>query len=388
MTVRDRRKPIDSGVLVAALVLAAVLLAGCASSPRAPAVPPESAGAALPQPATDGPPANPPPDLASTPDAEPRIEPVRAGGPNKPYEVLGQRYTPQLADEAFEQEGLASWYGRKFHGRRTASGEIYDMFAMSAAHRTLPIPSYALVRNPRNGREVVVRINDRGPFKNDWIVDLSYAAAVKLGVERGVAPVQLRRLTQDEIASGRWRSSATVAAAAAQSPSSPRAAASTVTPTAAASPPPAAAGADPPRVAAPAAAPLPSAADTAVAAVRPAVPEAPAAEATQPLAADGSPTPATSDPQSPATQADAAPSKTGRFWLQFGAFSRREGAVALYRQLTQELDWLAHALTIFDERDTWRVQAGPYPSRSAAMGALQRIRASAASLQPPVVKLR
>ena len=159
----------------------------------------------------DGPPAQPPPDLMSRPDPEPRVEPLRVGGPNKPYQVLGQNYTPLAADVPVAESGLASWYGRKFHGRPTASGEIYDMYASTAAHRTMPIPSYALVRNPANGREVVVRINDRGPFHSDRIIDLSYTAALKLGLLRGVAPVEVRRLTHDDIRSGRWRSETAVA---------------------------------------------------------------------------------------------------------------------------------------------------------------------------------
>ena len=108
-------------------------------------------------------------------------------------------------DSAFSERGLASWYGKKFHGRRTANGEIYDMYAMTAAHPTLPLPSYARIRNPANGREVVVRINDRGPFHAGRIVDLSYAAALRLDLLRGVAPVELERLTFDEIRAGAWR---------------------------------------------------------------------------------------------------------------------------------------------------------------------------------------
>jgi rare lipoprotein A len=100
------------------------------------------------------------------------------------------------------ESGGASWYGRKYHGRPTASGEPYDMFAMTAAHRTMPIPSYARVRNPANGAEVVVRINDRGPFAEGRVIDLSYTAALKLGVLAGVAPVELRRITQAEIRAG------------------------------------------------------------------------------------------------------------------------------------------------------------------------------------------
>ena len=146
-----------------------------------------------------------PPDLASLPDAEPRVEPIRAGGANKPYTVLGRDYVPIARDSAYSERGLASWYGRKFHGRRTANGETYDMYAMTAAHPTLPLPSYARIRNPANGREVVVRINDRGPFHAGRIVDLSYAAALRLDLLRGVAPVELERLTFDEIRAGSWR---------------------------------------------------------------------------------------------------------------------------------------------------------------------------------------
>jgi rare lipoprotein A len=163
------------------------ILAGCATRPR---------------PTTDGPGPTPPPGLERTPDAEPRIEPVRQGGPNKPYEVLGQRYVPLPADTPLAETGLASWYGRKFHGQPTSSGEPYDMYAMTAAHKTMPIPSYARVRNPANGREVVVRINDRGPFATGRVIDLSYTAALRLGVLAGVAPVEVRRITHAEIRAG------------------------------------------------------------------------------------------------------------------------------------------------------------------------------------------
>lgn len=177
---------------VAALVLASLLalLGACASRPSAPRPGPEG---------RDGPGASPPPNLAQVPDAVPRIEPLRTGGPNKPYEMLGQRYVPLTSDAPLSENGLASWYGRKFHGLPTSSGEPYDMYAMTAAHRTMPIPSYARVRNPANGREVVVRINDRGPFAPGRVIDLSYTAALKLGVLSGVAPVQVQRLTSDDI---------------------------------------------------------------------------------------------------------------------------------------------------------------------------------------------
>jgi rare lipoprotein A len=170
-----------------ALALAALLLAGCATRSPAP---------------RDGPHPNPPPNLAAVPDAVPRLEPQRSGGPNKPYEVLGRRWVPFTDDRALVEQGLASWYGRAFHGKPTALGEPYDMFAMTAAHKTMPLPSYARVRNPANGREVVVRINDRGPFADGRVIDLSYTAALRLGLLAGVAPVEVRRITRAEIAAG------------------------------------------------------------------------------------------------------------------------------------------------------------------------------------------
>ena len=187
-----------------ALAVAAVLC-GCASGPSRQATrTAPSEPRSLPADA-DGPGANPPADLASLADAEPRVEPIRSGGPNKPYQVLGREYVPATRDVPVSERGLASWYGRKFHGRKTASGEVYDMYAMTAAHPTLPIPSYARIRNPGNGREVLVRVNDRGPFVAGRIVDLSYAAAFKLDLLRGVAPVELERITFDEIRTGAWR---------------------------------------------------------------------------------------------------------------------------------------------------------------------------------------
>ena len=168
-----------------------LLLVACASRPPA---------------GRDGAGANPPAKLDQVPDAVPRVEPIRSGGPNKPYEVLGRRYVPLTGDEPVSESGLASWYGRKFHGRSTASGEPYDMYAMTAAHKTMPLPSYARVRNPANGREVIVRVNDRGPFEAGRVIDLSYTAALKLGVLNGVAPVQVQRLTFEEIRKGRFAS--------------------------------------------------------------------------------------------------------------------------------------------------------------------------------------
>jgi len=155
---------------VAAALLAALVLGACSTTPP-------RGGAYY---KDDGPGANPPPNLDRIADAQPRAEPL-SGAANRPYEVFGKRYVPLVSVQPFHQRGIASWYGRRFNGQPTSSGERYDMYAMSAAHPVLPIPSYARVTNLANGRSVVVRINDRGPFHSGRIIDLSYAAAHKLG---------------------------------------------------------------------------------------------------------------------------------------------------------------------------------------------------------------
>ena len=129
--------------------------------------------------------------LDAVPDAVPRSEPVMPWT-TRPYEAFGRRYEPMTSRAPYRAVGIASWYGRRYHGQKTASGEIYDMFAMTAAHPILPIPSYARVTAARSGRSVVVRINDRGPFVNDRLIDLSYVAAHRLGlIETGTGEVQV-----------------------------------------------------------------------------------------------------------------------------------------------------------------------------------------------------
>ncbi len=129
----------------------------------------------------DGPLDNISVDLASVPDAQPRHEPPHRFA-NRPYTVLGRDYVPMTPGTPYRREGIASWYGRKFHGQKTSSGEPYDMFGMTAAHPTLPIPSYVRVTRPDTGKTVTVRVNDRGPFLHDRVIDLSYTAAWKLGL--------------------------------------------------------------------------------------------------------------------------------------------------------------------------------------------------------------
>ena len=322
-----RQGAIGSAGLVAGCALA-LLLSACGSSPR--------------QARRDGPPATVPSHLADVPDATPRLETIRSGGPNKPYQVFGRDYVPMTRDQAFTERGLASWYGRQFHGAPTASGEPYDMYAMTAAHPTLPIPSYARIRNPANGREIVVRVNDRGPFHSGRIVDLSYTAALKLDLLRGVAPVELERITFESIRSGSWRREGN--------------------------------GDVPVQARAPAMAAPPAS----IVAVAP--PSATAAEE-RPLPSSRA------EPAALSTAAPAAAPSGRGYWVQLGAFREAAGAEAFQRRVGADVDWLTSRLGTFAEAQLYRVQAGPYPSRDAAQEAAARVR-EALGLVPLVVERR
>jgi peptidoglycan lytic transglycosylase len=167
----------------------------------------------------DGPGASPPRDVESIPDAKPKLEPLHRSA-NNPYTVFGRSYVPAKAIRPFKQRGTASWYGKRFHGQLTSSGERYDMYKMTAAHPTLPIPSYARVTNLRNGRSVIVRINDRGPFHSGRIIDLSYAAAARLGyVAAGSATVEVEAILPEDM-SRRAEEPAPTPVAAAPAPGS------------------------------------------------------------------------------------------------------------------------------------------------------------------------
>jgi rare lipoprotein A len=167
---------------------------------RPPASPSQHGGAYY---KDDGPGSNPPGGLASLPDAALRTEPLHPRA-NRPYRVFGKQYVPRTRLEPYRQNGTASWYGRRFHGLPTSSGEPYDMYAMTAAHPTLPIPSYARVTHLGNGRSVVVRINDRGPFLHGRIIDLSYTAALKLGyINAGSAAVEVEQLLPGPMTAGK-----------------------------------------------------------------------------------------------------------------------------------------------------------------------------------------
>ncbi len=149
----------------------------------------------------DGPGDNPPPDIDSIPNAVPKKEPLLDRA-NRPYRALGATYQPMTSYQPYKLSGVASWYGKRYHGKKTSSGDVYDMYGMSAAHPTLPLPSYVKVTNPANGRFVVVRVNDRGPFKHERIIDLSYAAAYKLRFSaQGSTLVQVEAIDSNDVSS-------------------------------------------------------------------------------------------------------------------------------------------------------------------------------------------
>lgn len=359
-------------------VAVAVLLVGCASGTR-------SGGGFS---GRDGPGTDIPANLDRVPDAEPRIEAIRNnGGTSKPYTVLGRGYQPITDDRPFRESGLASWYGRKFHAASTSSGEPYDMYAMTAAHKTLPLPSYVRVRNPSNGREVIVRVNDRGPFVDGRVIDLSYTAALKLDLLRGVAPVEIERITNEDIRTGAWRrdngtayASAAPLAAPVQAPTPPprftnaqvSVPAAWVTPVSDAAP---AASTMPVEPQAPMAADPGAAAPQQAIVVTDLAPMTPLAPpAAAPLA------PAPSSLQQPSASLQG-------FWVQLGAFRERDGAESLRAQAARGLPALAPQLRVFSEAGTHRLQAGPFASRNAASEAVAQLRDSL-RITPMVVERR
>jgi len=389
-----------------ALLLLGALLAGCTNVAKMPRWP---SGSNDDQPPSPGQAAQP----------LPRVEPIDKGGANQPYVVRGRRYVPRTDDSAQPEEGVASWYGRKFHGRLTASGEVYNMNAMTAAHKTMPLPSYALVRNLRNGREVVVRVNDRGPFVKGRVIDLSYAAAQQLGVH-GVARVEIRRITNEEIQAGLWRAPPVVmrspegtadtgargeATAAADTDSDARGAEAAAAPddaglqvaaadlgsAAGATTQPVAPPALPIVISLPPVAPRaegvlpnsgadPAPTDATVAGE----PATSSSASAQPPAAGGAASGAAGGDQPESADAPAiaaSPVDDGRahtaqaagWWLQLGAWRRKQGAFEFQKQVDAHLQWLTPLLTVFDDDRLYRLQAGPWGSRAEAESAAQRV---------------
>ena len=203
------------------LLLSLLVLQGCSLLRRGPETTPKPP-AGVPK---------PPRDLASIPDAVPRAEPRSRYGNPETYEVFGKKYRVMKSARGHVERGLASWYGPGFHAERTSSGEPYNMYSMTAAHKTLPIPSYVRVTHLGNGRSVVVRVNDRGPFVGNRIIDLSYTAAYKLGmIGSGTAPVEIRALQPGDSSSARTTAATPPAAPAATPASTPTSAPSLDTP--------------------------------------------------------------------------------------------------------------------------------------------------------------
>ncbi|MGH8699962.1 MAG: septal ring lytic transglycosylase RlpA family protein [Burkholderiales bacterium] len=287
-------------------------MSGCGTPAKREPAAPRSGGYYL----DDGPGAKPPANLDSIPDAVPRVEPINRGTA-RPYIVMGRSYTPMTALSPYQARGIATWYGRRYHGKQTSSGETYDMYAMTAAHTTLPIPSYARVTNLKNGRSVVVRINDRGPFVEGRIIDLSYTAAHRIGVlAGGAAMVEVESIIPD--------GSGAMFASAPPQPVAP-------TPVPESAPPAAAREPAPP------------------AAQRPAV-DAGAAAPQIPVAIDAA-----------------------GYYLQLGAFGSRENAENFLARMKAQVDWLASMLQIFTRDGLYRVHAGPYTREAEARQAADRI---------------
>lgn len=350
---------------IASLAAFALLVAACAGTRGGPDSSAGGGGYYM----DDGPGSAEPVDIASIADAVPRDEPIRASN-SRPYEVFGQRYVPMRARTPYRETGIASWYGRKFHGNATASGERYDMYAMTAAHRTLPLPSYVRVTNLSNQRSVVVRVNDRGPFMKNRLIDLSWTAAKKLGfIERGHTRVLVELVLPGE---GPAAHEEPIAAA----PSAPRAA-----------PAPAASLASTTAPALAQVAPAPAA-------------PAPVVPAPPPPAGDDPPrvprgfvlVDSTSAPSPSVVRASDASSQPGGFvrvdaaspvhppsdpahYLQLGAFESHDGAVAAMSDLGRRLGWLGDTLSIHPENGQFKIHAGPWADAMQARQVAERIRA-------------
>jgi rare lipoprotein A len=303
----------------------AATMSGCGTTPKAP--PARPGGYYL----DDGPGGKPPANLDSIPDAAPRVEPINRGTA-RPYVVMGKSYTPMTSLSPYKARGIATWYGRRYHGRQTSSGETYDMYGMSAAHTTLPIPSYARVTNLKNGKSVVVRINDRGPFVEGRIIDLSYTAAHRIGVLAGGAAM----VEVESIIPG---ASGTVVVLAPPQPAAPS-----------------------PR---PESAPLAAAREP-----EPPATQLPAAEPPPAVAAGAPPVPVTTD--------------AGGIYLQLGAFGSRENAENFLARMRIQVEWLASALHVFSRDGLFRVHAGPYAREAEARQAADRV-SQALGIRPYVL---
>ncbi len=307
----------------------------------------------------DGPGDNPPPDLDLLPDAIPRVEKY-ASGANRPYNVFGTDYVPDLSGSSYKQRGVGSWYGRKFHGQRTSSGEIYDMYAMTAAHPTLPIPSYALVTNVATAKSVIVRVNDRGPFLHNRIMDLSYAAAYKLGYSgAGSGMIEVEMLVPRDIAAGRIPVTTTGLLASASVASI----ATVLTASATPKPPTSStviASADPKTSSAMSNAASMQATPSSASRIDPDIP----------------PDLIASPDREPAPALPSTSTNTG-YYLQLGAFRAKAGADSFAAHLSRLIDpALASRVHVSDVSGLYRVRVGPYARRAEADSAASSVRAA------------
>ncbi|WP_374683693.1 septal ring lytic transglycosylase RlpA family protein [Accumulibacter sp.] len=290
----------------------------------------------------DGPGDEIPDNLDDIPDAQPRLEPLHRFA-NRPYVVLGKAYQPRTSLAAYQERGIASWYGKKFHGQKTSIGEPYDMFSMTAAHPTLAIPSYVRVTNVSNGRSVVVRVIDRGPFHADRVIDLSYAAAYRLDyVDSGSTMVQVDSILPDGATTMTYAQVMPAVAPAPAPAPLPRQA-----------PPPG----ERDQIAL-------LAANLGFAAV-PVTSSSPAVVPERP-----SPLPSAAVPAAMPAMTTALPG----VFLQLGAFASAENAESLRLHLQRELDWLNEGIQINAGGGMHRVHMGPYRSRADAEKVAERIR--------------
>jgi rare lipoprotein A len=306
----------------------------------------------------DGPGDNPPADLDSISDAIPRDEPLRPAN-MRPYVALGKSYTPKTSHEAYRERGIASWYGRRYHGQKTASGEIYDMYGMTAAHTTLPLPSYVRVTNIANGKSIVVRVNDRGPFLSDRLIDLSYTAAYKLDVlDGGSAWVEVENILPGTT------SEMQVATAPVAVPPVPTLMQVTVQE-------------QPGRPALPGGerqsedieADLVQVAYTAA---------SPSTFPISPAPRPGSAEPAASAPSNISTAAQV---EAGGIYLQLGAFSAYDNADNFVARMRAQFPALFNNLDIVAKDGLFKVHAGPYPNHAVARQAAEKI-AQSLSIKP------
>lgn len=320
------------------------------AAPNVPALPPAGSGRGGYY-QDDGPGENPPAGLQAIPDAEPSVEPYSKKG-NRPYVVFGKTYTPITDERPFKQRGMGSWYGKKFHGQKTSSGELYDMYKMTAAHPTLPIPSYARVTNLNTGVQVIVRINDRGPFHSSRIIDLSYTAALKLGyLGKGSSELEVERLLPEEIARIAGNKQNQTTALEAQAPTPVVQALPKAEPGAASSVP---------------AETSPGSLDAFLATLNQ------PRQAAAPVAAETAAT-------------DARIALPNGFYLQLGAYKQAGNAEAVRARLAQNWNSALPAIEVAQYGGFYRLYSGPFATRDEAVAAAQQIQNAGAS-RPLVVQ--